>query len=272
MTNNFNDIGWSDDFSGAVRLPFQTLVVRALNGDAKMKGVKPDARYFGGWAYGADSAAQLITSGDLASDPAWSVYEASGANGDYGECANRLAHLAVIKGRMRWVDSAGAFDTKYFPGARMHVQYLCGLFTVDKGGVQFNGMATVTAKGMQAKHLQDAIGAWENAIRAFSAGTDKAKLPRPGWIITIGTFGEKPEFVMVGKAAQSAITPLRAKLPVKDGEFEKRVVDAGTLDYMASKYALAGEWLSAWKIGKQQPTLPVQVDDAATELIDEQPF
>ncbi len=273
MTNAFDTIGWSDDFSGSVRLPFQTLVLRALNGDAKLKGVKPEARYFGGWAYGAENAEQLIGSGDFASNPGWESYEATGANGEYRECAHRLAHLSVIKGRMRWVDGAGAFDTKYFTGARMHVQYLCGLFTVNQGGVQFNGMATVTAKGMQAKHLQDAISAWENAIRAAKAGTDAGRLPRPAWIITIGTFGEKPEFTLVGKQAQSAITPLRAKLPQKEGEFDKRIVDNGTLEYMAGKYALANDWLNAWKTGKGQPVAAITPEDAdmRTEYV-EQPF
>jgi len=271
MTNAFDTIGWGDDFSGAVRLPFQTLVLRALNGDGKLKGVIPDARYFGGWAYGADNVKGLIDSGDFEIDPSWPSYEMDGDKGPYNEAANRVAHLAVIKGRMRWHNSNdNSFAMSYFTGARMHVQYLAGMFVVDKGKPAYAGMATLTAKGMQAKHLQDAISAWENAIRAAKAGTPEGKLSRPCWILTIGTKGDKPEVVMVGKTQQSPITPLRAILPQKEEEYAKRIVPEHIRELLASRFEAATEWLNAWKSAK--PSAAAEPLPEPADMVDERPF
>lgn len=273
MTNAFDNIGWNDDFSGATRLPFQTVTLRVLNGDAKMKGVKPDARYFGGWAYDSDNAAKLIADGDLRTDPAWPTYEATGEKGDYRESANRVAQVAVIKGRMRWTnDKTRQYGVKYFQGARMHVQYLAGLFKLDKGVVEFAGMATLTAKGHQAGHLQTAIETYANYIRSATAGEPSlSRLPRPSWILTIGTTGDKPEFVQVGKTQTSAITPIKAILPKAPEELSKRRVTDEVIQHMANCYAQAGTWLDAWKQGAEAQPVAQHEAEPEGEYV-EQPF
>lgn len=273
MTNAFDNIGWGDETTGSVRLPFGALTIRSLNGDAKMKGVTPSARYFGGWAYGTDEAKKLIADGDLRVDPSWAVYEASGEKGDYLESAHRLVNVAVIKGRSRWVNQkTRQFDTKYFDGARMHLQYLVGLFKRDEGKVLFSGMAMLTAKGHQATNLQKAIEEYANHIRSATAGEPKLSgLPRPAWIMTIGTFGEKPDFVTVGKGTQtSAITPLKALLPQSGDELLRRRVPDEVLDFMGEKYTAASEWLNAWKQPGRDPQLILEA--AGGVEVDDRPF
>lgn len=274
---NFNNLGWNDEFSGATRLPFQALTLRALRGDSKLKGVKPDARYFGGWAYNADDARKLVNDGDLRVDPAWTVYEAEGEKGPYTEAAHRVAHVAVIKGRMRWVnDMNREFNTKYFPGSRMHIQYLVGLFKLNQGVPEFAGMAMLTAKGHQASNLQKAIDEYSGFIRlANSADAALARLPRPAWIMTLGTQGDKPIFETVGKGnATSTITPIKAVLPKDAAEMTKRRVADDALEFMAQKFDAAQQWLGAWKSAGQEP-LPIAQSAtpvAESDDFEEKPF
>jgi len=273
MTNAFDNLGWNDDFSGAVRLPFAALVIRALRGEAKLKGVTPDARYFGGWAYNADDAKKMVADGDLRTDPSWAVYEADGDKGPYGEAASRVVNVAVIKGRMRWGnDDARQYSTKFFPGARMHVQYLCGLFVRNQGETTFAGMAMITARGHQAGFLQTAIDEYATFIRTATAGTANAKLPRPAWILTLGTFGAEPQFKSVGTGAKSStITPVKAVLPPSTDALAKRRVPDEVLDELGNKFAQASQWLEAWKQSTQEPLQIAGVAPVA-DTFEEQPF
>ena len=273
MTNAFDNLSWNDDFSGAVRLPFAALTLRTLRGESKMKGTQPDARYFGGWAYNDEDSRKMLADGDLLADPSWDLYEATGEKGDYAEHANRVAHVAVIKGRMRWSnDQARQYSTKYFQGARMHIQYLAGLFKRDKGTVSFCGMAMLTAKGIQASNLQKAIDLYANFIRTATAGEPELmKLPRPAWIITLGTYGDKPVFETVGKgSATSTLTPIKAVLPKDAAELTKRRVPADVLDLMGQRYEQAAQWLGAWKQAAAE-TEPIAVTQNA-DSYEEQPF
>ena len=275
MTSNpFGNNSWNDDFSGAVRLPFPALTIRVLNGDPKMKGVKPDARYFGGWAYGADDCAKLVTDGDLRVDPAWAVYEATGDKGDYNEAAHRSVHVAVIKGRMRWGnDRDRQYSPKYFVGARMHLQYLAGLFKINKGVVEYCGMAMLTAKGHQANHLQTSIETYATFIRTATAGEPAlSKLPRPAWILTLGTQGEKAEFKPVGKSQTSTITPIKPILPENAAELAKRRVSDDVLAELADRFEQAQTWLNAWKTTSQEPLPAAELMPEPADVIDDRPF
>lgn len=274
MTNAFDTIGWNDDFSSAVRLPFSALVIRALRGEAKLKGVTPDARYFGGWAYNADDAKKMVSDGELRADPSWAVYEAEGEKGPYGEAASRVVNVAIIKGRMRWGnDDARQYSTKFFPGARMHVQYLAGLFVRNQGATTFAGMAMMTARGHQAGFLQTAIDEYATYIRTATAGTPNSKLPRPAWIMTIGTFGSEPVFKPVGSGAKSStLTPVKAVLPKSHDELAKRRVPDDVLEELAHKFSLADQWLSAWKQSTQEPLPLAEIAPASTDTFEDQPF
>lgn len=275
MSNAFDNLSWNDDFSGAVRLPFPALTVRVLNGDPKMKGIKPDARYFGGFAYGADDAAKLLADGDLRADPAWIPYEATGEKGDYREAAHRQVQVAVIKGRMRWGnDTAKQYSTKYFPGARMHIQYLAGLFKLVKGLPEFCGMAMLTAKGHQANHLQTSIDTAANFIRTAVAGKPGLmKLPRPAWILTLGTEGDKPEFKPVGQSVKSTITPIKAILPASPDDVAVRRVSDDVVAELAERFSQAQQWLNAWKTSSDAEHVALVQNDAFVgEEVEERPF
>lgn len=247
--------------SEGVRLPWPTVYLHWLNGDRKQSDRK-DARKFGGWACDAEKVSEV----DPAALGKMEQYIASGTEGDYNAASRRTLTVAVIAQRTRWLAKDGKQSSPHYaPGfQRRHIQVLTLAALGEKNDIVLP--AVLTAKGFNAKHLLEAFSAWDKAIRPFAAELNAKQLPPAAWWKTIGTTGDKPEFVTVGTDTVNEITPPRAILPDKldvDG-VKRRFIGAQLIRRAAEMLAEAEAWLNAWKDDgerKQAPGRPAEPDE-----------
>lgn len=290
MTSNafqrLRDQDTLDEFGTAIRLPFNTLTVRVLNGSKAMRDAENTARYYGGFAYDQEQADEVGISLD------WKKYRAPISNPDprnedpfYTEAANTGVNVAIIKGRSRWIQNGTGLTLMSYPKdgtkARKHLQYLAGLFvsSKEKPEGEFRGMCLLTAKGLQVDNLTKAVKTWHTAIRRLTANTDYADYPRAAWIISLGVETTKPNFVTVGSGRDtSEITPIVARLPKADLTLDlllkNRLVSDATAEFMADRAGEALEWFDAWRKmaeASSQPT-PAQAARQTHQRLDEPPF
>ena len=130
------------------------------------------------------------------------------------------------------------------------------------------GYVVLTTKGYQAKYLRDALSEWGKAIAPHRKAIGAANLPLSAFAVRVGTQGDKLDQVNVGKAAQKAVTPIRAIIPadLTAEAVEKRFIGSANLRANAERLAMAADWLAAWKRGKAdeappEPGLPTPGDN-----------
>lgn len=236
-----------------VNLPFAAPYVYVYNGDRRNKANAKDAPalYFGGWAVDEASLTEMVDSGDLPGLPdGWARFENSGDKGDYTGLCSRTVTAAILARRERWINQASGQSAPSFDRdggyTRRHRQWLGLMFIKGKP----YGFAVLSAKGYQAQEVQTAIDAWHRAIGKFRKELNATQIPPSAFAVTIGTHGDQPEYVPVGKSgAQSNITPIRAILApdLTADMIAKRFIGAQNLRACAERVEQAREWLVAWK-------------------------
>lgn len=235
-----------------VRLPFPAAYAWVINGDVKQKAQATSCPplYFGGWAMDQESTGELVEAGVIPGYPkGWMSYTGASDRGEYQSIAGRTLSFAPIAKRTRWVTSdgknyGGEFDRdKGF--TRRHIQYLVQMWSE---GAPW-GYTVLTAKGYQAQYLLESIAAWDKAISAHRKALNATQIPVSGFVVTVGTVGNTPNFVAVGSTATSKITPVSALIPenLTAEQVAKRFVGKANLRANAEKLAEAAQWLTAWK-------------------------
>ena len=234
---------------GGVQLPFPVAYIHWQNGDPKAKAHAKDnpALYFGGWATDNDKLGQLVEDGVVAGYPeGWSAFEGHGENAWNG-MATRAITFSFISTRERWLGADGvSYTAEYDPEhTRRHLQTLALLYSAAKPW----GYTVLTAKGFQAKYFREAVAAWSKAIAPHRKAIGAATLPLSAFAIRVGTAGEKPEAVAVGRTATKSITPIRPIIPddLTAEAIEKRFIGATNLRANIERLEMAGEWMAAWK-------------------------
>jgi hypothetical protein len=255
MDNNFFDLPAEDvaevksALEGeAIRLPFTAPVLWWMNGNAKLKrdGSSP---YFGGWASNSDEfTAAADEFGGV--PPIFSPFTlTSDKNTDFDVFCTRAIGFAVIAKRSRWI-----IDEQSQHG-RGHSQYLGIMSFMDeqKKFVPW-GPVVLSAKGMSAKYLGDALTKFE---RATSKARRESANNLPAWFFyaILGTFGAAPVVQMVGKgSSQSPITPCDVMTPeeIKVDHLRAAYVGKDQASRMAELRRQSKEWLEAWRENKSQ--------------------
>lgn len=247
---------------GGVQLPFPVAYLWALNGDAKQKNAAKSCPplYFGGLAGDSDALGELVEQGIIPGLPkGWTAYEGAGDKGSWNGLAGRTLAACFIASRTRWIGQNGESGPEYAPDkglTRRHMQSLTFAYSDGKPW----GYAVVTTKGYQVNYLTEAIAAWGKAIAPHRKALNAVGLPLSAFALTVGTQGDEPNFVSVGKAATSKITPLQAILPAEltAERVAQRFIGADRLRENAARLEQAREWLAAWKSAPAKP-----VDDGA---------
>jgi hypothetical protein len=120
--------------------------------------------------------------------------------------------------------------------------------------------------------LLEAIKAWEIAIAPFKKELNASQFPVSCFVISIGTTGDKPEYVSVGKTGpQHIITPIHAVVPETlnaDG-LAKRFVGRDVIRANAERLAQAQDWLKAWHVASENGE---RNEYEEPEMIVEEPF
>ncbi len=262
---------------GGVELPFMTGVAWVLNGDAKMAPLvqakqSPAASFFGGWAAGTDDFAAMFESINAEVLPTWKQATLSNRAGKaYEVYVARTVTFAPFAIRSSWLHK----DTKvrypdYVQGATQHIQ-IAGYFfyqvkNQNGGQDEFKPLFPIvlTAKGFQAKNVQEALKAWKrNSMAARKKLGERGESPW-AFCMTIGTFGQERKSKMVGPQGgkQSPITPVElAPVEKLTAEYlEPRFVGDAVLETMNEMAGMAAEWMNAWKMQVDESALAQAVE------------
>ncbi len=287
-SNSTNRIDENMAGGGGVELPFMVGVTWIMNGDAKMAALvqakqAPAATFFGGWAAGTDDFAAMFESINAEVMPTWKAATLSNRAGKaYEVYVARTVTFAPFAMRSSWLHK----DTRvrypdYVQGTSQHVQIAGYFFYQAKnqngGQDEFRPLFPVvlTAKGFQAKNLQEALKAWKrNSMAARKKLGDKGESPW-AFCMTIGTFGAERKSKMVGpQGKQSPITPVElAPVEKITAEYlESRYVGDAVLETMNEMAGMANEWMNAWKVETDESSLAQAVErESNGEGTDENP-
>lgn len=246
---------------GGVRLPFEAPNFYFLNGNADANLIKRlekagqpiPPELFGGWAVDSEVFEEAVQEyGDLSGLDLHLLEQTNRENKEYAIYFSRYLFLAPISYRESWIkDENGASlrRSKYFDGARRHVQMLALLAKKEGEAYLPWGPAVLTTKGFQALKLLGAAKEWETQT-AKARKEYAPKIPPWAFWMALGTFGKAIETEMVGKkGAQSPITPLKVAA-VRDFTLDllkKLYVGKEAMSQMVAYLNDAHDWLDAWK-------------------------
>lgn len=220
----------------AIALPFAAVYFRWQRGNPQISAdLGCGASHFGGWM--SDAAAAAESGIEL---PPWlSLEYFTYSDGGQKEVwATRFLHVAFIGKRSRW-------ETDPQSGRqRSHVQYLAYTANYNHETKLFEPWQPVvlTAKGLNTKHLNNAINQWAKIT------ANERMNGYPAWVYwcTIGTFGQFYKL----PAGQSYITPPRLIYDPKKISREyvaARYVGDELGKTMIELAEAAQDWLAAWK-------------------------
>lgn len=266
--------------SGAgVELPFPTLYLWALNGQASYK-TQGGALYYGGWACKAEELQIIHEQLGTAIPADWKqVTIASRDGGEFEAYTARSVIVAPIGKRESWLLEGRRYPV-YTEGGRRHLQALAYLAEArgENGGRQYFpwGPVVLTAKGYQARNLLEAFSKWNKATAQIRA---KLAPGVPAWCfyLALGSFGRERQAINVGKpGAQSPITPLGAYIPdpLNENLVASLFVGNQVAETMGSLQDQAREWLQAWSSGAlaQEPDLVVGEGEMPAGAEEDIPF
>lgn len=267
MTDNFDPYAGltnpTPNGNEAVRLPFPALYLAWSNGAPNQKQLG-GVFYHGGWTGKADQLAQYP---DLQLPKSFGTFLQTSRDGKTWDAFGaRFITAAIVASRQRFYDynDPTQVSLTWRQGYTNHIQWLAALF-VDGSLGKFVPVV-LTTKGMQAKHMNDALKAWREAFTAADAKLNK--YPISAFALSLGSYGEEPTFERVGKAPkQSTITPIK---PVIVGDIAKRLVPADTAMALVDLRTKAADWLMAWAAQAGQAPLPVS--NAAPAVAEDIPF
>lgn len=229
---------------GGVRLPFPAPVLWWRNGDRKMKQLG-GVEYYGGWAISADELEDL----QVAPPEGFAKATWSGKENDYDVYCGRYVGFAPIARRQKW-EQAKAPDGTPKGYGRSSLQVLGVAATWDADAKQFlsYGPVVLSAKGWTAKHLQDALREFER-VTAEPRKALASNLPANFFYAPVGSFGDEPNVVIVGKGPdQSPITPptLRHVETYNAPTLQAMYLGPSTIQAAIEWKQQADEWMKAW--------------------------
>jgi hypothetical protein len=245
----------------SVELPFPVIYIWALNGQSSYKS-QGGALYYGGWACKVDDLQALTGQQGLPVPADWKqVTISSRDGGEFEAFTTRNVIVAPIGKRESWLYDGKRFSA-YVEGGRRHLQVLAYLAEAkgENGSKQFVpwGPVVLTAKGYQARNLQDAFARWDKATSQIRW---KIAPGIPAWCfyLSLGTFGRERQALNVGKpGAQSPITPISVYVPdrMTDEFVSNLFVGSPVAEQMSALQDQATDWLKAWK-----EEVPLVVDE-----------
>lgn len=296
MDNNYFDLddqitetvdnAWNQQ--EGVQLPFDHVLFWWKRGDPSVqKDLGSGVRHFGGWAANVDnlfSGAPIIDGNRWIPDVFVEDTFVSSEEGEtYQVYTTRRLAVAVIGQRFRWAyrRNPDGSIVKSDRG-RGHVQIL-GLSALPKKDKSYDTWSPVvmSAKGLSAKALQEAISQWEKAT-AVLRSSEANSIPANFFWLHLGTFGDEIVKQKVGKGnTTNYITPPQLFQPENiTVDFLKRVyVGKENAARMAVLAEEAEEWLADWneqdknKSGKAQEVPSDHTDnDQDDGYMDDIPF
>lgn len=246
----------------AVELPFPVVYLWVINGQTSYKAVG-GALYYGGWACKQEQALEVAQASGLAIPDDWVEAAIALKDGEYEGFTTRAIMVAPFGKRESWLLD-GRRHAQYVEGGRRHVQYLAYMAELREKTLVPWGPVVFSAKGYQARYLNDAIIAWEKAT-AQARMKLAPGIPASFFWMALGTFGKERQAINVGKpGAQSPITPITAYIPadgISPEVLERRYIGSDIAAIMADKAEEAEEWLSAWKRSAEGNGGPEGEDD-----------
>lgn len=263
--------GTTSDFQQENALPFPAPLFYSMNGDAKAKGNKAAALYFGGWATDKKNMDDLLQREQrklLAGlVPAESEKREGGS---YEVYTTRALVISPLTYRQSWIVDKARFP-KFVEGGRRHVQVVVELAEISKDGkISYWGPAVLSSKGYQAKNLITAIGDWEKHTAVIRA-TEAPGYPAWAFWCSVGTFGANRIQEMVGSGdKKSPITPLSLAIPEMTVELlEKLYITPEVVSIWQEHYAKCKDWKAAWArqtSGESSQRETASADDLPDEI------
>lgn len=156
--------------SEAVRLPFPALYLAWSNGAPNQKQLG-GVFYHGGWTGKQEQLAQYP---DVQLPKSFGTFLQTSRDGKTWDAFGaRFITAAIVASRQRFYDynDPTQVSTTWRQGYTNHIQWLAALF-VDGSLGKFVPVV-LTTKGMQAKHMNDALKGWREAITAADAKLNK---------------------------------------------------------------------------------------------------
>jgi hypothetical protein len=234
----------------AIELPYFTPKFFVVNGDPRMKAVG-GAHFFGGFAVTVEDWQKACEEWGVApcDTPGFVQSEMDTQDGKTLDVfMGRSLIVAPIANRVTWANPDGQRFSEYAPGTRQHAQVICELAKKSEDGAfETFGPILITAKGYQAKYVLDSFAAWDRATKSIR-GKIAPGVPAWCFYLSVGTFGKERKQVMVGKGAQSPITPITAFVPkeITAELMERLFVGQDSAEVMLTYLEGADEWLHAY--------------------------
>jgi hypothetical protein len=263
---NSVDAAWSASDTG-VKLPFSVVLLWwKRGGDEREDGV----RKFGGWVAGYEDVLENASTDNdgMPIIPEKLVQEnfVSSSGNPYSVYSVRNIAFAPIGKRFKWTYrtlSDGSKDPS--DKGRGHVQVF-GLSSFLDDNKVYNLWKPVilSAKGLSAKSLQDAISEWERKTLAIRMSEGNG-IPSNFFWSHLGTFGNEINKAQVGSGNKSNyITPVQIYLPQEiNVDFLKKVfVGKGVATTMSVLAEEAKEWLEEWGEKSNQATDDMYMSEA----------
>lgn len=225
----------------AIRLPFDAPFIFWTNGNRQLRpaGGVP---YFGGWATSSEDADAMLAGRELPLG-FQRLTLANAAGKDYDAYCSRIVYAAKIGHREQWKETDSGKK-------QSHLQVLVYLSEYDQQSKKFLpwGPAVLTGKGFSGQAIKTALSDWERKTMA-GRKTHANNLSANLFYAPLGTFGQEPQFRMVGSGSQSPITPCEAKISqeVTRDYLRAYYVGKAIAEEMASLKSQAESWLNAWK-------------------------
>lgn len=237
--------------SNSIELPYFTPKFWVVNGDARMRAVG-GAQFFGGFAVTVEDwqkACEEWGFDQPCDPPGFAQSQIDTQDGRTLEVfLGRNLIVAPIANRVTWANADGQRFSDYAPGTRQHAQVICLMaHKLEDGSFETFGPVMITAKGYQAKNVLDSFGAWDRATKQIRG---KVAPGVPAWCfyLSVGTFGAERKQALVGKNAQSPITPITAFIPkeITGALMERLFVGQEYAEVMLNYLEGAEEWLHAY--------------------------
>jgi len=272
---------------GEGNLPFDVAIWRALNGQSALKSLSAtpvNAVYFGGWATGKTETDEYAQSSGKAPLP-FGVHEMGELDKVYDAYVTRELFVAPIVSRVSWVKKTGAMPVRspeYFEGSSRHFQcvgFMGIRSTAETTEIEPWGLVMLTVKGMQVTHVLDGINKWNSSTapvrRKIAASEGVSNIPAWVFYMKMGTFGQTPNFLKVGKGNNtSIITPISTYIPqqITDELLDKLYVGEGVTAVMVDAKKSAADWAAGWDKASRSAPAPASDEEPSFNETDEIPF
>ena len=235
---------WSASDQG-VQLPFDNVLFWwKRGGDERSDGVLK----YGGWVASYENVMDVVT-GDVPSKLESATFN-SMTGGTYDVFATRNMAFAPIGKRFQWAyrySPEGERDPS--DKGRGHLQVLGISAFLNEDRTYNIWKATIlSAKGLSAKTLQDALAEWDKKTIAIRSSEGNG-IPSNFFWLHLGTFGKEVNKMRVGSGNKANyITPIQIYIPEElNIEYLKKVyVGKGVATTMSVLASESKEWLAEW--------------------------